>query len=261
MTGKNEVKKPDYANWVPKNYIYGFLIAEITVLIISFLPILLVIRIILWGVAGLILIFGVLMLNAHYHFGKDQNKLQHDVHHVLIDHLDWDGNGKALDIGTGSGGVAIKLAKKYPDATIIGLDYWGKGWDYSQSLCEENAKLEGVQDMIKFQQGTAAELPFEDQSFDCVVSNFVFHEVRDEKDKFKLLIEAIRVLKKDGVFSFQDPFLTKLFYGKIEDLLTNLQEHGVSEVNFVKLGDSIDLPRLLRLGLFLGNAGTLFGKK
>ncbi len=201
------------------------------------------------------------MLNAYYQFGKDQNKLQHDVHHILIDKLDWDGQGKALDIGTGSGGVAIKLAKKYSNSTIIGIDYWGKSWDYSQALCEDNAKAEEVHEQTIFQKGSAANLPFEDETFDCVVSNFVFHEVRDIKDKNKLLIEALRVLKKGGAFSFQDPFLSKAFYGKIEEVIRKLQERGVSEVHFMKLSDAMRIPRLLQFGLFLGSIGTLYGKK
>jgi ubiquinone/menaquinone biosynthesis C-methylase UbiE len=38
-------------------------------------------------------------------------------------------------------------------------------------------------------------LPFADEHFDAVVSNFVFHEVKDVKDKRAVIKEALRVLK------------------------------------------------------------------
>ena len=256
-----EADEAQYANWVPKSYIYAFIIVEAVLLIISFLPIFLVVRILLWIAAGVVMFFGVIMLNAYYQFGKDQYKLQHEVHHVLINKLGWDGQGKALDIGTGSGGVAIKVAKKYPDTTIVGVDYWGKGWDYSQLMCEKNAKAEGVHDRTIFQKGSAANLPFENETFDAVVSNFVFHEVRDFKDKAKLIIEAMRVLKKGGLFSFQDPFLSGAFYGNLERFMQKLQECGISEIHFMRLRDSMHIPRLLQFSLFLGKMGTLYGKK
>ena len=166
-----------------------------------------------------------------------------------------------MDIGTGSGGVAIKLAKKYPNARIIGIDYWGKGWDYSKELCERNASAEGVRDRIHFQKASAADLPFEDEEFEGVVSNFVFHEVRGVKNKRELIFEALRTLKKGGVFSFQDPFLTKYFYGRIEEFVEKLKEFGIKEVYFTRLSDSMRIPRLLRFGLFLGSIGTIYGRK
>ena len=250
-----------YGNWVPKNFIYGFIIAEISVLIISFFVPILLIQIILWVVAGIILFFGVLMLNAFYQFGKENNKLQHDLHYLLIDKLGWDGQGRILDIGTGSGGVAIKLALRYPRTRILGIDYWGKGWDFSKAQCEGNARAEGVQDRVVFQKASAINLPFEDEEFDGVVSNFVFHEVRGVKDKRELILEALRVLKKDGAFSIQDPFLTKIFYGNIDEFTNKLKELGIQEVYFTRLSDAMQIPRLMRFGLFLGNIGTLYGKK
>ncbi|MCK4730978.1 MAG: methyltransferase [Methanophagales archaeon] len=41
----------------------------------------------------------------------------------MIDKLSWDGQKKALDVGTGNGGCAIKVAKKFPDSTVTGIDY------------------------------------------------------------------------------------------------------------------------------------------
>lgn len=56
-------------------------------------------------------------------------------------------------------------------------------WDFSLKVCEKNAKIEGVQDRITFQKASASDLPFENNYFDAAVSNLVFHEVQDTKDK------------------------------------------------------------------------------
>jgi methylase of polypeptide subunit release factors len=42
---------------------------------------------------------------------------------MAISNLDWNGTGKALDIGRGNGALAIKAAKKFPLAQIIGIDF------------------------------------------------------------------------------------------------------------------------------------------
>ena len=86
------------------------------------------------------------------------------------------------------------------------MDYWGAEWSYAKDQCEKNARAEGVADRVIFQKGDAAHLDFPDGTFDAAVSNFVFHEVRSEKDKRKIVREALRVVKKGGSFAFQDLF-------------------------------------------------------
>lgn len=118
---------------------------------------------------------------------------------------------KILDIGCGNGNLAIKLAKRHSNCNIIGLDYWGKEWEYGAAICERNARLENVSN-INFVQGSASKLPFEDASFDSIVSCLTFHEVRDVKEKEDCLKEAIRVLKLNGHFVFLDLFDDPKFY-------------------------------------------------
>ena len=93
--------------------------------------------------------------------------------------------GKLLDIGCGAGALTNRCAKLFPRAELTGMDYWGAEWSYAKDQCEKNARAEGVADRVKFQKGDAAHLDFPDGTFDAAVSNFVFHEVRSEKDKRK----------------------------------------------------------------------------
>jgi len=204
--------------------------------------------------------FGFLAIYAYYKFGKNDNELQRKVHDILLDNLPWSGHGQALDIGTGNGGVLIKLAMKYPESNVVGIDSWGKGWDYSKEDCEKNARIAGISDRVQFQKASAADLPFEDEKFDAVVSNFVFHEVRGVNTR-DLIFEALRVLKKGGSFSFQDYFNTEMYYGKKEELIEALKSYGLTEFHFKDLNKSMYVPFLLRLKLFLGNIVTLYGIK
>ncbi|NHI93295.1 MAG: class I SAM-dependent methyltransferase [Candidatus Lokiarchaeota archaeon] len=255
-------EKIDIKNWVPKNYIHAFLIVESILLILSFIPFYYVlINIIFWILSGIVMFFGILCINAYYQFGKDNNALQKKIHDILLNNLPWNGEGKALDIGTGNGAVVIKLAKNYPNCKAIGIDFWGKRWEYSKLDCEKNAKIEEIGERIQFQKASAANLPFENEEFDAVVSNFVFHEVIEVKNKRELIFEALRVLKKGGAFSFQDYFYSKNYYGRKDELKSELIKSGLKEIHFKELKDSIEIPLLLRFGFFLGNMVNLYGIK
>ena len=118
------------------------------------------------------------------------------VHEHLVEHLDWNGEGRLLDIGCGAAALTVRCAKAFPKAQITAMDYWGAEWNYAKEQCERNAQIEGVADRISFQKGDAAKLDFPDETFDAAVSNFVFHEVRTAKDKRDVVREALRVVKK-----------------------------------------------------------------
>jgi ubiquinone/menaquinone biosynthesis C-methylase UbiE len=134
-------------------------------------------------------------------------------------------------------------------------------WEYSKSLCERNAKIEGVAQRVRFQKASASDLPFEDECFDVAVSNLVFHEVRDTKDKREVIREALRVVKKGGRFAFQDLFLLKRVYGKTDDLLATVRSWGITKIEFVKTADSAFIPRMLKLPFMVGTIGILYGEK
>ena len=158
---------------------------------------------------------------------------------TLIEHLDWDGNGRVIDIGCGSGAVAVRIAKKYPSAQVVGVDYLGNMWEYSKAQCEQNARAEGVNDQVSFQKGDAAKLSFEGGFFDAAVSNDTFHNVRSVKDKRDVLKEALRVVRKGGAFAFQDAFMMKRYYhSEPNELLSIIRSWGVEKVDIVMTMDS-----------------------
>lgn len=252
---KQRKGQADYGNWVPAKFIYG---SGAVCLVFGGFAFLLPVLSIVAVLSFLLLIyFGY----ARFRFSPKGGNLQALIQDLVLEHLDWDGNGKALDIGCGSGSITIKVAKKYPKAHVTGVDYWGGMWQYSKNVCEMNAEIEKVAERVDFQKASASTLPFENEDFDAVVSNLVFHEVKDMKDKREVIKEALRVVKKDGVFVFQDLFLWKIIYGEVDDLLNAMKSWGIEKVEFVDTSKSDFIPKLLKLPFMVGTLGMLYGKK
>ena len=193
-------------------------------------------------------------------FSFEGGGLMRRIHSYLLDQLPWDGRGKALDVGCGSGALSIAMAKRFPLAKVHGIDYWPPMWNYGQQQCESNAVAEGVAERCVFQHGDAAKLDFPDNHFDAVVSNFVFHEVRTQKDKFMLVEEALRVVKKGGAFALHDTYGNKDMYGNMDEFLLYLREKGISDISYIPNTErNIPMPLLLRF--MLRGVGMLYGTK
>jgi len=249
------MRKPDYGNWVSKKFI---LVPGILGLV--FLGLTLIIP---WMIVFALIFFAISIyfIYAWRGFAPGIGNIQSKIWDLLLARLNWDGNGKALDIGCGNAPVTIKLAQKHPRAQVTGIDYWSGQWDYSKSVCEQNAEIEGVKGRVTFQKGSASALPFEDGYFDAAVSNLVFHEVFDARDKRELIREALRVVKKGGRFAFQDLFLEDKIYGNVDDLLSAIRSWGVTRVEFVKTCDEPFIPKALKLPFMIGKIGIFCGEK
>jgi len=252
--------KANYGNWIRRQIIGRIGLIALLLLLLSLLPLPFPVRLLLWLCSSTFLGVALYLLAVYLLFADFGGNLQSKVRQVLLDHVAWDGHGKALDIGTGNGALAIRLAHTYPHAFCEGVDVWGQQWEYAQSLCEQNAVIEHVADRVHFQQGSAAQLPFPDEAFDVVVSHFVFHEVATS-DTRQVLHEALRVLRQGGAFAFQDMFLDSSLYGKIPDLVGVMHDWGISEVHFLATKDVMPIPLLVRNRRALGYAGPVYGRK
>ncbi|HML23217.1 MAG TPA: class I SAM-dependent methyltransferase [Aggregatilinea sp.] len=253
--------QPNYGNWIRKRILLVFLAVGSGALIGALLPVPLAVRLVLLGISGLFLFGFVYFTYAYVQFSAQGGNLQTPLRNLVLDYLSWDGEGKALDIGTGNGPLAIRLAQKYPHANVVGIDNWGKDWEYSRETCTRNAAIEQVGNRVQFQKASAARLPFDDETFDAAVSHFVFHEVSDAPDKRDVIQEALRVLREGGVFSFHDLFLDEKIYGTVEDLLETIRSWGVQQVAFVETGHQVHIPPLLRSRRVLGATGIIYGVK
>ena len=102
---------------------------------------------------------------------------------------------------------------------------------------------------------------FQDNEFDVEVSCLTFHEVKDEKDKIKVLKESFRVLKPNGIFLYLDLFKDIKKFKEYSIFTKKLQEIGLANLEFQDLRDTISFPKFLFQGKILGNAVIVKGKK
>jgi ubiquinone/menaquinone biosynthesis C-methylase UbiE len=251
--------KAYYGNWLPQRVMLLFLCAAALLFIGALFVDHSVVEWLLYAAAALFLAFFLYLEYAYYLLARDRGGLQQQFCRLVIDRLPWQGDGRALDIGTGNGALAIELAKRFPSSEVVGVDLWGRPWSYSQDSCDENAVLEGVADRVRFLRAGAENLSFDDEHFDAVVSSFVFHAVKI-RDRMALLKEAFRVLKKGGHFSFQDLFNAE-FYDDPGNLEEELKSWGLGKVQFVKSSEYVRIPLPLRINHIAGNSGVIFGTK
>ena len=247
--------KPDYGNWVSKKFM---IVPGLLCLVFLGLAFMAPFWAILAGLFGLVCGYFVYSCLRFSPAGGD---VQAKIVGLILERLDWDGMGWALDIGCGNGALTLRLAQKFPAARVTGLDFWVKNWDYSRQVCEQNARIAGVAERTVFQKASASALPFTDGSFDLVVSNLTFHEVSDTSDKRDVLREALRVVRPGGKFAFQDLFLVEAIYGKPDELVSLVKSWGIRKVEFVKTCDEAFIPALLKLPFMVGRIGILYGEK
>lgn len=106
-------------------------------------------------------------------------------------------SARIVDVGTGTGTVALELVERYPHITVTGVDA-------SAGMLDEARRQAGVRldgpagQRLSFVRGEAAELPFDAGAFDAAVSSFVFQLV---PDRFAALREAHRVLRPGGLLA------------------------------------------------------------
>lgn len=115
-----------------------------------------------------------------------------------------------LDLATGTADLAIALAKRNPQAHIIGTDISEKMLEIGQAKIAK----EKLENQIELRLGDATALPFEDNSFDTVTVAF---GVRNFENMKQGLSEIHRVLKPNGQafileFSMPEKFPIKQVY-------------------------------------------------
>ncbi len=262
--------KPDYRNWVPKSMVIGLAAATGTVFLLFLLfggkwilrgtPRL--ICGIVFGIGTLALLFFTVWMSVLYrtfdYNGK--RKLAKAIVDGTAEHVSIPDGGTGLDVGCGSGALTIACAKRSPRAQMVGCDIWSGAYkaDFTKKRCEDNARAEGVTN-VRFEEGNAIRLPFADESFDAVTSNYVYHNIAGH-NKQELLLETLRVLKKGGTFAIHD-LMSKTRYGDMDSFVGKLKDEGYKTVRLIDTTDGSFMDHREAAWLGLGGSTLLVGRK
>jgi len=118
-------------------------------------------------------------------------------HGVLVEQAELQAGFKVLDVGCGTGTLAVSLKRQHPAVDVVALDPDPK----ALARAARKATRAGVS--IQLDRGFADALPYERGTFDRVFSSMMFHHLR-RGERESALREIDRVLKSGGRLEFLD---------------------------------------------------------
>jgi ubiquinone/menaquinone biosynthesis C-methylase UbiE len=173
------------------------------------------------------------------------------AHRALLDQAGLQPQHRVLDVGCGTGSLAVLIKRLYPTVSVIGLDPDPK----ALARAERKAKRAGLS--VRFDQGFADALGYPDATFDRVFSSMMFHHLADG-EKEAMLREVRRVLRPGGrleLLDFAGPASSG--HGALSRLIHS--HHRLKDNSDARILDLIALagfgtPRKVR------EQGTIFGR-
>ena len=261
--------KPDYKNWMPKGMVLGTLSGAVGCLGLAAVcscTDLIKSKTCKEVATGTLLLAGTaaggaaLWMTALYRaFSYDgKRQMSKQIIEGIADQVKLSEGGVGLDVGCGSGALAIACAKRNPTASFIGIDRWGKEYaSFNKPLCESNARAEDVNN-VRFQRGDATHLDFPDECFDAVVSNYVYHNIFGDRQAY--LLETLRVLKKGGRFAIHDIF-SKVKYGDMRAFVRKLKDMGFEKVELIDTTKGLFMSPWEAKWMALSGSALLIGRK
>ena len=125
--------------------------------------------------------------------GDFYNRQTQDTEHLekILGFLKISDGMRILDLGTGSGYLSFPIAKNNPGCDVIGLDIVNAALEANRT----RADVEGIEN-LSFVSYDGIDFPFEDDTFDLVVTRYALHHFPDIEHSVG---EVSRVLKNGGI--------------------------------------------------------------
>jgi ubiquinone/menaquinone biosynthesis C-methylase UbiE len=105
---------------------------------------------------------------------------------------------RILDVGTGTGQLALGALQRWPRATVAGVDVSTEMTAVAEAEAER-ALGPAARTRFSIEIAPADKVPFDDDRFDLAVSSFVYQLVPNRSRAFR---EARRVLRPGGLLAF-----------------------------------------------------------
>jgi len=137
-----------------------------------------------------------------------------EINKLIIKLLKIEKHHRILDLGCGTGVLSAMISKELDEkdgGVSIGIDAAGK--------MIEGAREKRGSKTCRFEVAAAENLPFEDASFESVVSTMFFHHIQLDL-KIKALSEAFRVMKPGGRLVIADMHTPTTFLGALTSHLS-----------------------------------------
>lgn len=131
---------------------------------------------------------------------------------------------KILDVGSGTGTMAIMIKQAHPSAAVVGLD----GDPQILEIARSKARKLGLE--VRFEQGMSFALPYPNEAFDVVLTTVMLHHL-SRADKQMTAREMYRVLRPGGQLFGADFVEPRSSFGKSIRPLTR---------RFERVADNLD---------------------
>lgn len=116
---------------------------------------------------------------------------------ALLKQVCIEAGNRILDLGCGTGTLALMVKRACPRAEVFGLDADAEALEIARSKTAKSGYK------VQIAQGLASALPYPNDFFDSVLSSLFFHHLTSESKK-EAIREALRVLRPGGEFHIAD---------------------------------------------------------
>lgn len=162
-----------------------------------------------------------------------------------------------VDLGCGTGTLAVQLARATPDARVIGLD------GDPDALCRAADKARAARVEIELLEGSATAIPLADQSVGCVICSLLLRHLSPEA-KPRALEWTYRVLRPGGLLLIadwgraHDPLMPAAFLAvQLLDGFQTTRMHALRELPRLIERSRFSVARIARLHTLWGTLDLL----
>lgn len=147
-------------------------------------------------------------------------------------------NQSILEVAVGTGLAFREIVKRNPDGVNIGLDI-------SEGMLKKaKKKLKKSGENFELKVGSAYKIPYEDETFDVIVNNYMF-DLIPFNDMVKILQEFKRVLKNGGTLILVNMTEGERFGSNIYNIIYQMSPKTIGGCRGVKMADYLEVSNFL----------------